>query len=685
MNANELLDAIGEVRGEYIWQAQKYRAGQAAAKRIPLRKILLIAATIALAALLVGCTVAYVLRLQDMKIGEYSVTRNAHYSPGWERIEATQITYDRLSLQGLGDSPSQNALVEWLAFREGYRDTGSSETQPEIPDAYYHTYGCSNREMAERLDEIAGKYGLKLLGQALYFQNGQYGLLFDTLKIPGICREAGDAEIEYGSGYCYPEGTFRLYFDVTLTGDGGAWPYKVGASIRYSRKDCFDPAYIGVRDVNSFRQWEKTLDGGARALLAMNGEDVVIAVDREDAFITVRFNSRRGIDTMTPETVERIAGLLDFSIQPQALSEREEADIRARLDALEEQELKEYRKRQEEYEKDAHKDGYDGWVKQTLEEYAADVSELGYAFFDIDGNGTQELLIGRDGYPTAVYIERDGKTELLNNAYFYMYPCEDHKLAGVMGLDREAEYYLGQFSDGGYRVRAHIGYFPGCPEGEYWRYDIGAFNQHDYISREEFDDILKDFPRVPVPFQPLAEYPLEAPETIPAQPVYTYEEPYGSYGEKIRERLTDREENWGRWAYDLQDLDGNGQKELIWREDTRYFIYTILDHKVCFYKMWGDGVTVCQDGYVEAVARYGPVNKSYRYYRVDGSRMTLVEYLRYDTDADPENPWFQSPDLSCQDATLRPISKETFDAIRARYVPLELDMKPLMEYIQGEI
>ena len=99
MNANQLLDSIEDAKGKYIWEAQQHRCGEIPPKkRLTLRKTLLIAAVIALMMLLVGCAVVYVFHLQDLKIGEFSFTEQEHYGANWEKIEATELTRDMLSL-----------------------------------------------------------------------------------------------------------------------------------------------------------------------------------------------------------------------------------------------------------------------------------------------------------------------------------------------------------------------------------------------------------------------------------------------------------------------------------------------------------------------------------------------------------------------------------------------------------
>ena len=65
---------------------------------------------------------------------------------------------------------------------------------------------------------------------------------------------------------------------------------------------------------------------------------------------------------------------------------------------------------------------------------------------------------------------------------------------------------------------------------------------------------------------------------------------------------------------------------------------------------------------------------------MSGTTGEMVEYLRYDAERNPQNPWFRSTDGSGQDISLEPITKAEFDRIRNTYSPLELEWKPVTEY-----
>lgn len=678
MTDQQLLDAIGDAKGIYVREAQTHREGTAKSggNVRSLRKLWLIAAIIALMLVLVGC-VAYVLSLKDMKLGEHTVTKESHYGPGWEVIEETQITWERISLQGFSGSPNLQAAQEWYVVME--ENEANTTTDEGIPDSYA-SYGCRTWEMVDKLNDILESHALKLVSPGLSTSRAQYEILWDALKIAPVCKAGEGMTTEYGSGGFSPEGAFHLWVDISFDDEEEKWIYPISVTFFYSPKGYFGNRYTSVQELESFQEWEYTLPDGNKVLIAMNEEKALIFADREDAFLSLLFDTRAGIDHMTKEMVEKIVSVFDFSVCPQSLTEAEMAGWKEKVDSLNAKELEEYNQWKTQYQESLRKEGYADWVKEYLGENNTVSADLGFAFLDIDANGSEELLIGRDGYVINILIERDGKIEQLSDAYYYMYPCEDHKFVGAMGLGAGKEYYCKSHSNGESMLDAHIRYVPGHPEGEFWLYDAVRWNQHEVISREVFDDILHSYIRLPLRFIPLWEYPLDV-AAAPSETFYTAKpEDCENYENKVRIRLTDMEERWSRWAYDLRDLDGNGQAEMIWREDDRYFVYTIADGTMCSYGLTGDMVTICEGGYVETVFCYGPVNRTYRYYRIQGDKVELVEYLRYDVDADPENPWSYSEDRTGQDTSMKPLSERQFNAIRESYSPMELDMKPITEY-----
>ena len=91
----------------------------------------------------------------------------------------------------------------------------------------------------------------------------------------------------------------------------------------------------------------------------------------------------------------------------------------------------------------------------------------------------------------------------------------------------------------------------------------------------------------------------------------------------------------------------------------------------------GRNISIFQGGFA-CTRQYLDGNSATGFYRVEHGDAILVDYLRYDTGISAENPWFYSPDG--QDDTLRPITQAEYEAIQAKYAPLELDMRAVLVY-----
>lgn len=710
MKSIELLVAIGEVKNEYIQDilfpihstqkgtVSRNSLGSSGTtgmtskkksdpkkhnkylKNTPKKRFWLIAAIVALTLLLVGCAVVYVLSLTGMKIGQTTHVEPEHYGPNWVVIEETQTTYDVLSVQSFSDSPNQRATREWIA----YRDTFDTDYFMEIPDEVrrsvpdtYSSYGCWTPEMMEKLDEIAQKYNLKLLEESMGTNQDYVTIVVDTLKLHNLLRQQSYADIEIKSAGIYQHGSYHLGLRIVLD-DSFNWPYNVLADLHYSTRGYFDDYTITVRNLETIQEWEYTLPNGGTALLALDEETALILVEGEEGFFAMDFDSQMGIDRVTPEMMERIADLFDFSMIPYRPTDEEWTSAKTTFYAAEEKDRLDYNAWLEANRTDGQRDNYDEWVRQTLEN-GNDIASLGYAFYDIDGNGVNELLIGRDGYCEAIFWERDGKTEQFANAAENLYVCEDGKIVYVMMPGQEL-YYFTQMENGASRGMGSVQYTPGNPEGEYRTSDPEKWGVYNYITKEEYDATLSSYVRIPIQFVPLVEYPLDEPVKL-GSTIHVYTTDYTSYEEMIRIRLTSQEERWSRWAYDILDLDGDGRDEMIWREDDRYSIYTIVDGTVCCYNMIYDGtITVSGNGIVQAVVHYGPENYTIRFYRLNSGKIELVDYLRYDVDIDQQNKWFHSSDLTGQDFTLEHISEMEAKSIIASYDPIEISMTPIADY-----
>ena len=102
---------------------------------------------------------------KDMQIGIVGKEKVQDMSVTFEETgEASLKEVDMISMTGLAGSPESDACIEYQEFLETYDEDeeiissiGNEETG--IGEEY-EAYSCYTQEMADKIDEICGKYGL---------------------------------------------------------------------------------------------------------------------------------------------------------------------------------------------------------------------------------------------------------------------------------------------------------------------------------------------------------------------------------------------------------------------------------------------------------------------------------------------------------------------------------------------
>ena len=688
MNSNDLFDIIGETPERYVLDAEN-----ANAKVIPMRKrstkrMWLIASIIALILCLVGCAVAYVLSLGNMILGTEFIE------------DRTGVTEPRtqLSLQGFVGSNSYQAAKEWFDFLQSYDPDGAIEFSDEaysveFPEDYQF-YQLYSVEMKDKLDEICQKYDLELLGPVLVDVTADD--MFRELGIKGILREDAQAEIEWsqgGPGYFFRNGTFEVECYITLTGENNPWPFDNLISFRCHNKNSFDAVFLSMTDPTQFDQWNYTTSNGVEVLLVMGPDGALIVADIGDYFITVggiettAGNILDGEHTMTREGLEAYAEIFDFSIRPQRLNEQQANDVNARYEAHWAEIVAQQEKGNDEFQEYLGRASYDARVKYHLEG-DTEATRMGYIFYDFDGNGVEELVIGRDGYIEYIYTEKNGETaEILGwlkmgNTYLakdgtlVIMSDNTYRFFHVENGESVMDYWVEQ--------RAYWGPTEESP----WRLCYSIDDDRP-ITEEEYHKYCNAKERVVLDMLPLTAYPLPEPANYNTDGKdIEYYVPRTSYEEMIRFYILNPMEIapgvFDEPKYVLMDLDGDGQEERIVDEVEYRAVYTMAEGKaIPMYSGTtynGATLNICRGNIIEITHSYSGDNKVYCYYRMSGTKGEMVEYLRYDAERNPKNPWFRSIDGSGQDISLEPITKAEFDRIRNTYTPLELDWKPVTEY-----
>lgn len=691
MNANDLFDIIGETPEAYVLDAANANTKVIPMQKRPPKRIWLIAAIIALILCLVGCTVAavaYVLSLDNMILGTEFIE---------DRTGVTEPS-TRLSLQGFVGSNSYQAAKEWYDFLQIYDPDGAIEfsddaDNTEFPEDYQF-YSLYSMEMKEKLDEICRKYDLNLLGPMLVDTAADN--MFRELGINGILREEAQAAIEWSQGepgYFFKDGSFMVECNVTLTGDNNSWPFDNVISFRCHNKKSFDAVTIGMREDQQYEEWNYTTASGVETLLVKGPEAAFIVADIGDYFITVTGidtkagNILDGEHTMTREGLEAYADIFDFSISPRRLTDPQVAEVKARYDAYWAEIEAEQEKKNDEFLEHLGRASYDARVKFHLEN-DTEATRMGYTFYDFDGNGVEELVIGRDGYIEYIYTEKNGETvEILG-----WIKMGDTYLAtdGTLVIMSDNMYRFFHVENGEHVMdywvehRTYWGHSNESP----WRLCYSAADDRP-ITEEEYREYRNSKERVVLNMLPLTAYPLTEPANYntDGRDVTLYN-PAASYEEMIRNYIVSPVELqpgvFSEPKYAMLDLDKDGQDELIIDEEEYRAVYTMSNGKlVCMYSgdsYYDAGLNICRGNIVEIIHSYSGENKAYCYYRMSGTKGEMVEYLRYDAERNAQNPWFRSTDGSGQDISLEPVTKAEFDRIRNIYAPLEPDWKPVAEY-----
>ncbi len=205
-----------------------------------------------------------------------------------------------LSLQGYSDSPESKATGEWREFLNSYDADGAIISEignsPTEFDEKYSEYLVYTQEMADKLEEIAAKYGLKLHKTVEILDHDQL-----AERVGG--EFLGEYHARY-SGYIYEDGFFSTDGDYAFP-DG-----MVGYQLTRSIPGTLTEISLNLGDISEYRQLQYTAPDGTALLLALSPSKCLIICDLGGAYVTV--NVLAGTDTageyvMTEEKLEEMA------------------------------------------------------------------------------------------------------------------------------------------------------------------------------------------------------------------------------------------------------------------------------------------------------------------------------------------------------------------------------------------
>lgn len=299
-------------------------------RRTGWKRLVMLAAAVALAAALSGLAVAAnFFGLRDVLLPEkgsvYATDENGTVIPGEYEYK------DFVSLSGWGDTPESQALAEWQAFLDSYDQDGAIiheiGNDPTGFEDQYGNYLVYTQEMADRLEEIIGKYGLRL-------HSWMEVVLPETWSaaVGNFYKE----NVTPYSGYIYENGTFRFDGDAEL----GAGELKGYGTIEYqfsrSVKGTLDDVALNIGDLSDFEEWGYQAADGTSVTLGLGARNrSLILADLRDGFVLVNvLAGREADDTFSSGSIgrEELEALAD-SFLYSALTPVREPDLDAILDA----------------------------------------------------------------------------------------------------------------------------------------------------------------------------------------------------------------------------------------------------------------------------------------------------------------------------------------------------------------
>lgn len=528
MNGKELFIVLGDISAKYYEEAES-TPPLSHPRRF--KKPLLIAALIALTLLLVGCT-ALIWNLRQMRIAEIHNEEMTFLDFHGNLATSPEHSYEIFSLHGLQGTPAYQAHQEWFNFQESYDPDGTLMTAADdkpmdVPEAYeaYHPY---TQEMIDKIDEITEKYGLKLLGAFAPFQSWETEVFRKSTGIDTLLVENSSAQIELGSGYFYEGGNFNLTFDMTMPKENGNWPYPMLNSVYYSKADYFDEVYWAIGDTTRWEQWNYTTKSGHDLLILSykDGGGARLFHKRDDAIITYSIEGQYCADyndvTNEPETVinmtkdqlKQIADQLDFSLRVDTV------DIAYAKENLE----RFIHLRKLEAEKDP--EGFTSYLQPSysafIETHLAGKGSPRYkaeqfALYDINGDGTEELLLGNNDKIYEIVYTVNGNAEMVhdgadgsNHDYFpeFYQICEGGYLISTLdcGVHGYVTVYTTEEFEGKI-IEKSVETLQYVPNGEYpWSRKNPETGYFDPIEEEEYHSIIATYKLIDVKMHPLSDF-----------------------------------------------------------------------------------------------------------------------------------------------------------------------------------
>lgn len=340
MKGKDMLKAMNYVSAQYIEEAENACFGQER-PRLTLRKAMVAAIAAAMTLLLVGCAVAYVWKMQNIKVGTQTESKPVVAGDGINILGYEEVEQQVLTLAGLKGSPDYQAAMEWFQFKQSYDPDHilhmqmiEAGTVPDFP-AEYGDYNLYSQEMKDKLDAILEEHGLQPAGAPLDFRTVKN--MCAALGVERIQNVENGVTVTVSGGDCRENGNFMLNLDFVLPEAPENEMNTTWGTLRWNRKDCFSEDLIAIEDTGDWKEWNYTTASGNEVLIIRSDSDWRgwLLCDRGDAVLSLQVEARLDIGNndgerswwdylyLTDTQMEQIADAIDFGIQPKTVTQED--------------------------------------------------------------------------------------------------------------------------------------------------------------------------------------------------------------------------------------------------------------------------------------------------------------------------------------------------------------------------
>jgi len=578
----------------------------------------------------------------------------------------------------VGDTLSGEHTMEQKdleAFAETFRFPVTAATQvPEGLEALYASPEyMAKMEISKKLLDQGEQADRKAIIQEA---SDAYGLKWDSELTVGLLNDyirVSDARpiqssIESTSGRSDSYGSYFYVGTTTMNYSGSPWPDPIEYRFCVNPNGVYFEGMPTIGNISSYEQWSYTNSDGMALTLALSPYDAVIYVPASGGFylVTVSVHQEETDHPMDRKSLEAFAETFQF---PQ--------DARGILAAGEER----YAAILAGY-KDVIEGGSGKWQKTTAEAIRRRGEEsFGYAFRDLDGDGSDELLMTGGSELYAVYAgEGEQASAILKDDGVTQYSiCQD----GTIFLWEDYALVAYRVEQGALTTIENVR-VQSDPSSPWVRVDE---NGTTAISQEEYQQVRNSYryKNKSIPFTPLSAWKgykeymenrlLGKADQDTLDPAYegvmeayrmaiTQNIQPAKFGDlDISLGIASVEDPLNTIGACLWDLDGDGEDELIITDGSiLYGVYTILENGKAqsILRSWERcRYYLCMDGYLYSEGSGGAAVTYYEFIRLENGRMLTVESLMTDYSKDPEFPWFR---LSTgTDDTVTPITEEEFN------------------------